>query len=357
MADQAGADHRSETRPKGRQNPFEIAGSAFELIDAYGTPPYPSTYSLWYAYVSGTNDKLVSRVDSLLAKSSELSPYEINEICETFLTPDDVRAANAEIGRRFKDEMSNVIELIESNVSGSERFQDALGAASKQLPEAARSGNFDEIVSTLIEQNREMAEHTAQLSEGLNESRRQIEILNRELEKVQRQSMTDPLTGLANRRVFDERLLEEIELAHHDEVPLCLAMIDLDHFKRINDTFGHLIGDAVLKKVATIIATSIRPRDMVARFGGEEFAVILAGIDIRNASVVVERIRREISSARLFVRGTRDEIGQITASFGVVELRPDMDADALVEAADHLLFKSKRSGRDQISYSDQSAAA
>lgn len=355
------SSERSETgrekNPDGQRNPFEIASGAFELIDAYQTPPFPSTYALWYAYVSGSNEALVARVDEVLAKNSELGPYEINEICETFLTPDDVRAANAEIGRRFKKEMSDVIQLIQTNISDTERFQDVLGDAARDLPEAARTGKVDDIVANLIQQNQEMAARTAQLAEGMNESQRQIEALNRELEIVQKQSMTDPLTGLLNRRVFDERIREEIELARKHNAPLCLAMIDLDHFKRINDSFGHLIGDAVLKKVAGIISAAVRPRDIVARFGGEEFAVIFTGANIPNASVLVNRIRRELSNARLYIRNTRSEIGTITASFGVVDLRAEMDAEDMVEAADALLYVSKQDGRNRVSYSDRNMAA
>ncbi len=157
------------------------------------------------------------------------------------------------------------------------------------------------------------------------------------------QGMTDALTAVWNRRAFDRRLREEWQRHRQDGRALGLLMVDLDFFKRINDDFGHPAGDAVLVQVAGLLQASVRRSDLVARFGGEEFAVVLPDADIASARAVAEKVRRAIEQAAWPNR-------PLTASIGVASVVPAASGDgpALVAAADKALYRAKQTGRNRV---------
>jgi diguanylate cyclase (GGDEF)-like protein len=164
-------------------------------------------------------------------------------------------------------------------------------------------------------------------------------------ERLQALSATDALTGIANRRTFDERLAVEVARANRYNTPLALVMLDLDHFKELNDRFGHLAGDEVLRRVAAILEREKRMGDLVSRFGGEEFAAILPHTDANAAVAWAERVRQLLSSTQV-----RSEAGvfSVTASFGVAGAGPREEGERLIEEADRALYGAKRIGRDRV---------
>ncbi len=164
--------------------------------------------------------------------------------------------------------------------------------------------------------------------------------LEAEMTIVAEQSITDPLTGLRNRRAFQKRLLEEVALSRRHRTPLSLAMIDVDHFKDYNDDFGHPAGDAALRQVARMLRTETRRSDLIARYGGEEFAVILPGTDLDGAAALCERFRTAVGRAGCSGR-------RLTISVGVASF-DGSDAEALVAAADDALYRAKAAGRDCV---------
>jgi diguanylate cyclase (GGDEF)-like protein len=172
--------------------------------------------------------------------------------------------------------------------------------------------------------------------------------------KLEEQSITDSLTNLKNRRFFDERLQEEFRRAQRYGDYLALIMVDLDHFKRVNDRFGHPAGDEVLREAASLIRASLRDPDICARYGGEEFAVILPKTHMQGALAVAERIWRAIGAKEFLVGpgedGPAPRATQVTASIGVA-FYPSKDinsADRLLRFADQALYQAKKSGRNTI---------
>ncbi len=157
----------------------------------------------------------------------------------------------------------------------------------------------------------------------------------------------DPLTGLANRRRFDERLSEEVRRAQAIGLPLSLLVLDIDHFKHVNDAHGHGIGDLVLKQVAMLIAAKSRHFDTACRVGGEEFVVIVPGLESVFAAALAERLRRAVAETGIPIEG-RGEL-RTTVSLGLAMLRPGETADLLFRRADAALYGAKRGGRDRVS--------
>ena len=184
-----------------------------------------------------------------------------------------------------------------------------------------------------------------------------LERRNQELrelsERLQGLSATDSLTGIANRRTFDERLAIEVARANRYRTPLSLVMVDLDHFKELNDRFGHPVGDEVLKRVAALVDRDKRLGDVVARYGGEEFAAILPHTEPRAAMVWAERLRQLIAGTEV-----RSEAGalNVTASFGIAGATSDRaEPAALIEEADQALYEAKRQGRNRVVAAGQGA--
>jgi two-component system cell cycle response regulator len=167
----------------------------------------------------------------------------------------------------------------------------------------------------------------------------QLKALNQKLQSL---AVTDGLTGLHNHRAFQDYLEEQFQTAMRNKQPLALILMDVDHFKQYNDTYGHQAGDEVLRQVAQILQAHVREGDFVARYGGEEFVVVLPRADSESAVAVAERLRRAVESAEWQLR-------PITGSFGVACIRPDMETrQELIEAADQALYQAKKNGRNRV---------
>jgi diguanylate cyclase (GGDEF)-like protein len=169
-----------------------------------------------------------------------------------------------------------------------------------------------------------------------------------------RLATTDELTGLANRRHFLLRLVDEVARAMRYPQPTALALLDLDHFKRINDTHGHAAGDAVLQVAAGLCREVLRDVDSIGRIGGEEFAVLMPGTDLAGARIVCERLRLAVEQAQV---ETPSGTVRPTISIGVAERRPEEDSALLLLRADNALYRAKQNGRNRVEAADAVSAA
>lgn len=156
---------------------------------------------------------------------------------------------------------------------------------------------------------------------------------------------TDLLTGLVNRRELDDRFRAEKSLAERHATTFCIAIADIDHFKRVNDTYGHLAGDRILTNIAYILASSLRTEDICGRWGGEEFLLILPHIDLDSAAVVAEKLRRAVENSHT---EWEDQTIDVTISLGVAAFRPGMSQEACIAAADEALYRAKSNGRNRV---------
>ena len=178
------------------------------------------------------------------------------------------------------------------------------------------------MVTLLIDENDKMRGKLGELSDGLEASRLQVAALRSNLAEATEISMRDPLTKLGNRRFFDTNLSKEVTEAHDENSDVCLALGDIDEFKKINDRFGHQVGDMVLKQFGELLSRNIEGRDTAARYGGEEFAIIFPCTTLPDATHIVDRIRSQLAAKQWVLSSNGQRIGKITASFGVAQLRP-----------------------------------
>jgi diguanylate cyclase len=245
-------------------------------------------------------------------------------------------------------ELVTIAGLIQSHLEANGRYSDSLAQAGHNLLSLAKPEKVPAIVAMLIDANEKMRRRTNDLSKSLEKSRSQVAMLNSKLLEAQEIGMRDSLTSLGNRRFFDSNLAREIAKARAHGTELCLVMGDLDHFKKINDNFGHPFGDRVLKYFAELLSKQIRNGDMAARLGGEEFAVILPRRTLESAMRLTDQIRSRLETQQWMNAQSGQLFSKITASFGVVRLGAADDAETLVTRGDTMLYQAKRAGRNRI---------
>ena len=169
------------------------------------------------------------------------------------------------------------------------------------------------------------------------------------LSMFQEESITDALMGIKNRRYFDQKIVEEVALSLRYKLPLSLILLDIDHFKKINDTYGHMVGDEVLRNIASLIGEAVRDTDIVARYGGEEIAIITPSCGKQEAELLAQRLRAIIEKTTMAFVGATQEVIQVTVSMGVSAMNHIItDKDALIEETDDALYLAKKLGRNRV---------
>jgi diguanylate cyclase len=203
-------------------------------------------------------------------------------------------------------------------------------------------------VSKLFAETRRMQAENARLQKELTQATSKVEGMKGQLDELCRDTLTDGLTNIANRRGFDRTLADAVRAADPVSRPLSLIMLDIDHFKRFNDTHGHQVGDEVLKLVARTLTENVKGRDTAARFGGEEFAIILPATELDAGATVAEQVRAAIASRRIVRRSNGEDLGCVTLSLGVACLAAEESAESLIARADAALYRAKRAGRNRV---------
>ncbi|MBG0812141.1 diguanylate cyclase [Methylosinus sp. H3A] len=251
--------------------------------------------------------------------------------------------------RRLIDgELGTILSLVRAHLESNKTYSAALMKGHRELAATTSPDQIRAAIVLLIAENQKMLRETEQHQRRLEESQRQITELRAELAETQELNVRDSLTQVFTRRYFDETLAREAKAASATERALSLIMADIDNFKKINDGHGHLIGDEVLKNFAKTMSKHVEDKDTVARFGGEEFAIILPSVSFAEAKATAERIRAEFENKKWAIKGGAP-IGRITASFGVAQLAPLESAESLLQRADAKLYVSKSRGRNLVS--------
>lgn len=247
-----------------------------------------------------------------------------------------------------QSEVAKLLALLRQHAEANENFSLVLERAKEELHESLKTEQVRVIISYLMIENDRMKARTSNLQSSLETSQRQIEKLKTNLATAEAQGLSDPLTGLKNRRGFDMVLAAQLASARDAGVPLSLILADIDHFKSINDRYGHPAGDDVLKWFARVLSSSVKGRDTVARYGGEEFAIVLPATPLGNASKVAAQIKTQLEAQFWQKPGAPNTMLRVTASFGVAQLEAAEGTSALIARADAKLYEAKQAGRNRV---------
>ncbi|MGB9114465.1 GGDEF domain-containing protein [Bradyrhizobium sp.] len=308
----------------------------------------PRNYEIWYVYATGYNAPLNKIINETLARNGKLTEADLEQIYETYLSHIKTTDRIDKVGARVIGEIDDVMRLINDALGMSANYDATLTGATEKLSHVESRDQVKTIVGTLVKSTDEMRDTNKALEERLMLSKKEISSLQQSLEAIRAESLTDPLTGLGNRKYFDRSIEMAVQNALATGEPLSLMMFDIDHFKSFNDSYGHLTGDQVLRLVGMSLKQTIKGQDVTARYGGEEFAVVLPNTALRQALTVADHIRRAVMSKELKKKSTGEILGRVTISVGVSMLKPGDDTDSLIERADACLYAAKRNGRNRV---------
>ena len=325
-----------------------FAEIALGQIKALHQAATPRNYEIWYAYATGYHPSLNQRINETLKSSGVLAEANLENIYATYLSPTRLTERIDEVGSQVKGEIEQVMAMIDTAAGSANSYTESLAGMSEKIGQSKDREGLRAIVESLVQTTKEMELSNIKLEERLSASKREIVDLHAHLEAVRSESLTDPLTRLSNRKLFDSTLEMAIFDSRANNEAVSLLLIDIDHFKTFNDSFGHLTGDQVLRLVAMSVKQNVKGLDTAARYGGEEFAVILPNTVLRSAITVADHIRRAVMTKELMKRSTGEHLGRVTISVGVATLRKTDTAQSLIERTDACLYAAKRNGRNRV---------
>ncbi len=326
----------------------EWSDRALKLMAEHGVPPYPDNYSVWFRYASGRLPELNKEIDERIENNEPVDLDTTASLQKRYFADDKLTDVTLNTGNKLNTEVDQILKIIEETVGNSTALGTTVREASEGLTSQSTPTDVRHAVEAIVSASRKMEERSTELEEHLQATKKELNELQQNLEKAHSEARTDGLTGVNNRKAFDEALSRELAEAEKGGQPLCLVIGDIDHFKKFNDTFGHRTGDQVLRLVASCLKTGVHAGHFVARYGGEEFAVIIPATEIASADTIANKIRETVQARQLVKRSTGEPLRRGTISLGIALLQPGEAGASLVERADSCLYDAKRGGRNRV---------
>jgi diguanylate cyclase len=333
--------------PHSKEESNELLRLALPYIGRHGSGCQPPSYALWYEYVDGSNEPLRRALDERIARGSPLSADETLALYGQYIAQGEIAAGNElhDALQRMLDSLARTATHAGNDAARYGRSLDDCGDRLRTTPDLHELRG---LVAALAVETRRMLESNARLTEDLEGSRRELLELSSKLANLRGEALLDPLTGLLNRRGLSKAIDEAIAARESGLAGWSLLIIDIDHFKRVNDTHGHILGDKVLQAVARVLRSSIKGQDIAVRLGGEEFAVLLPDTAESGAVVLAERIRQSVARGRIRRVDQAEPLGDVTVSIGVACHDGSEPSEQWLARADKALYASKQNGRNRV---------
>lgn len=326
----------------------DIAARAWARLKKDNVPPSPRNFEVWYIYYANEHMALKEEVNGLIDKKGTLDIADLQVLHGKYLADNRHDQLFQKAGDHLHDTIADVSGVMDNIRETTSRYSQTLDGVSDKLGTASSKEEMAAVLKDVMSDTQKMIEHNKQLEEHLDQSARVMNELKRDLDQVRREAMTDGLTGLTNRKSFDERIVQTAAQCEIESKIFTLLLLDIDHFKTFNDNFGHQVGDQVLRLVAKTLTDGVKGRDTAARYGGEEFAIILPETTIEGGKKVAESLRKAIADKEVVNRTTGEQLGRITISIGVAEYFSSETTSDLIDRADAALYTAKHNGRNQV---------
>ncbi len=332
----------------GQRSITETAKKTFVAMQECKIPVTPENYHVWFKYVEGNDEKLNAAINSI-KQSDKIFSSGLNErLYEEFVGNGDHLPSLRQAQHQAQSLLKSVLNEILCSKDLTSTYGSDLAKYSDRLANAGDLAEIQQVAKEMIIDTRRMAESSSSLQKRLEEVSADAENLREQLEKVGKDASTDPLTGLQNRRSVDEKASELLRQFEEKGSPFSAIMIDIDHFKKFNDTYGHHAGDDVLRVLSATLRDFLKGMDLPARYGGEEFLVLLPATMLDDTYVVAEKLRKLIARNELKVIKTQENIGRVTVSAGIAEVRSGDTVESVIDRADRALYLAKGSGRNNV---------
>jgi diguanylate cyclase len=327
----------------------EYLRQAIPLMVKHNIPPNPLNYALWYTYVSDRLPELNVQLDKTLTTYGTCPTMLSEQLFREHMIQDEINGAE-DIQASLISLINNLYEDAGHTAEKTANFNTVLEESLvtlQQQEDGEASLPLDSIIHALSTHTKSIGDTARLFQERMYAAQIEIQALKEELNKTRQDARVDPLTNLFNRRVFDSELAQLVSSTNNKLIS-SFILVDIDHFKGFNDTYGHLMGDKVLQYVGKLLK-DICPEPMLpVRYGGEEFAVLMPGVNIDSASEIAEKVREKIQAIRIKQKKSGEIISSITASFGVSQFKHGETAEQLIDRTDKALYKAKDSGRNQV---------
>lgn len=327
---------------------YNFAVSALERLKTLGISATPNNFTVWFHYYAEDYPDLKRTIDVLLGNKVDFNEDRCAELYDQFFHETSDASPISETANSLEHEMGKLLKTLDRAGSSTHEYGEALEKLDGEMQASEAVQDLQAVVSKAVQLTRTMEEKNKRLETRLQASADEIRQLKEDLDQVRREAMTDALTGIANRKRFDDELRAAAMETMEEGDPLCLLLLDIDHFKKFNDNYGHQMGDQVLKLLATTLRDTTKGKDLPARYGGEEFAVILPQTGLENATRVAESIRWSVSNKKIVNRKTRKELGRMTVSIGVGLFEFGEPLVQFVDRTDQALYLAKECGRNQV---------
>ncbi len=339
--------------PEGRK----LARQTLAVMEKHDISPSPRNYALWSAYVSGFHPAVSSAIDKLVRAGEDMSDAVADELYARHFAPELMNEGMIAVSNDAVAAMGRAQASLRTAGDNTRAYGAALADASGELAQSNTTEQTQKLVQNLLRETQLMQSRTRELEAQLDTATSEVSSLRSKLTEAQEDALTDPLTGLANRKRMDSELRANIAKATKSGRAFSVLIADIDHFKRFNDTWGHQTGDQIIRFVGRTLLHAAREYDIVARYGGEEFAVLLPGASRDDAVDVAEQARQAVESKQLMRKSTNECLGNITISLGVAEMIGGDTPETLVERADKRLYLSKSGGRNRVTAEDPPGSA
>ena len=327
---------------------YDLARAALAELQRRAVWPTPLNFELWLHIVANPDGPLNTEIEELIRRGELITEDRSEELAAKYLPQRRLDAQVRETGDHLERQLHEVQRAVESAQLSNAEYGRTLSGASRELQHDPAPNEVRRLVDVLSEATLQVRRQNSSLETDLSSSTNEVARLREKLEAAQREAMTDALTSLANRKAFDAALRRACVEAEKTGQPLSLAILDIDHFKRFNDTWGHQTGDQVIRYVASVLSRAAHGRFVAARYGGEEFALIMPGEVAARAMTTLNRVREEIASRSLKRRSTEEDLGVVTVSTGLAQHHLRETPAALLARADAALYGAKRDGRNRV---------
>ncbi len=323
---------------------FTSAQQALDLARDLEVPPTPSVFEVLHTHVCGLSTEVSEGIEKLSSKPPHEREEALVQMHDDFLGMSALHSGLSRIRQGLTSEIAEISMQVSDGLKGNLSLASELRQSMRDLAEQVSKDDVREICKTLNGTNREHLTTTQLMADQMKRTQFQLDEMQKELTLLRKSAATDHLTNLPNRRYLDEKLANLID----EKKPFCFAMLDLDFFKKINDTWGHSVGDNILRRLGDLLRQNIKGKDVACRVGGEEFALILPETSLVGAEKLCNGICEMFSGITWVTQTSEEEIGTLTLSGGVTANVSNDDMETVYTRADRLLYQAKETGRNRI---------